>query len=243
MLADLLRNLAAAAISFGGAIFWTKTVTRLSNSGLLPPHVARKVSHITTAPFFMLTWPLYSPHPYASLIAAAVPFSISARIVRNPSGDALAVATARDSTHSVAEKTREANGLAAYGASIAAITAAGWRNSAPGYIAIAALCFGDGAADIFGTALQGPRLPLPRALFWRRKTIPGTMAFVLASTFGASGMLRLARAMGSSFTSVPRHILGKAVLASAAVELFPLEDNITVPFTAFFVSRMLLSVN
>lgn len=243
MAGALLRNIGAGVVSLSGALIWTKLITHLSNSGRLPRRIARKISHITTAPFFMLTWPLYSKHRYARLLAAAVPLTFSLRTFSNPGGDAFAAATTRRAADSASEKVRQAHGLAAYGAAIAAVTAAGWRSSAPAYLAVAALCFGDGSADVVGSAVGGPRLPLPKKVFWKRKTVPGTAAFVVASIMGGSGLLRIAGAMGAALPVVPAHVLVKTALASAAVELLPVEDNISVPCMAFLVSRFLLGTN
>lgn len=240
MLLGLLRNVGAGLVSLGGAVFWTKAMTRLSQTGLIPSRTARKIAHVTTAPFFMFTWPLYSTSFYARLIAAAVPLSFGARIALNPRQNSLATATTRLTATSPKAVADEANSLACYAIAVASLTALGWRTSIPVYIAAAALCFGDGAADIVGTALKGPRLPLPPAVFPRRKTLPGTLAFIAATVGGATGLLRFANVLGYAPDVVPMGVLWKVAVASAAVELVPVEDNITVPATAWMVARTLL---
>lgn len=231
----LLRNALSGALGWAGAYIWTKATARLAVSGLVPPRFARKLAHITTAPFFILTWPLYTPSPYARFIAAAVPLSFALRIARSPQNDPLAKATARG-----ADKAAEGRGLAAYGLSVSLLTAVGWRDDAATYVAAAALACGDGAAEIVGSAVKGPVIPGAGRL-GKRKTVAGSAAFVAATVLGGAGMLRGARMAGFAVREMAWMQLVKVATVAAIVELAPVEDNFTVPLVAFLASRQVLA--
>lgn len=248
----LIRNVVATAVSFVGATIWTKLLARLVNKDRVAPRAARKLIHISTAPLFACTWPLYSFHPYAAFFAASVPLTFALRIAVNPGADAIVRAVARSTpsesddapgTQESADSkyAREGFGPLVYGLVVAALTAFSWRSQPSTYIALAAMCFGDGMADLIGTACNAGPI-LPRSIFRKKKTIPGSIA-CLFSVFSLS-WLWLRIPFVAAFVKPAVLSTGSvAVVAAAATlaELLPVEDNFTVPFSAFVVSRLLQS--
>ena len=55
-----------------GAQVWVKIFSLLREGGVLEAKLSRKLLHITTGPFFVLTWALYSSEPSARLLACLV---------------------------------------------------------------------------------------------------------------------------------------------------------------------------
>jgi phytol kinase len=120
-----------------------------------------------------------------------------------------------------------------YGIVHAAITVVCWRQPAA-LLAIAALCGGDGLAEVVGTSVASPRLP------WNRnKSVAGSLAcFVGATVLGI--------AMLGQFNG-PIVLLQKVALCSligTLVESIPLPyeggDNVTVPLSVILASRAIL---
>lgn len=141
------------------------------------------------------------------------------------------------------EVRKHASGPLAYALSVSLITATSWRSNAATYAALSALCFGDGFAEVVGSSCPSVALPLPRNLFHKRKTLAGTMACFLATLVGTLGWLHI------PFVSVyvrPGGIStgAAAICASvaAAVEVLPVEDNLTVPVAVYMVARALQRV-
>lgn len=238
----IVRNILAAALGAAGAQLVTKFFSHLANSNILERRYARKLAHISTAPLFFLTFPLYTSAPYSRYLAALIPISFAIRIARDPEKDSFSAAVARTKGgHSA--PTSEARGLASYGFSVGLLTAIGWRNDVATYIAVSTMTFGDAAADLIGSAINGPVVPLPRAVFMKRKTVPGTLAFIAASVGGGMGMVGAFNRLGLIQRHVAWQPLLKVALAAASVELLPLEDNLTVPLCAFVVTKRVLGVS
>lgn len=276
----LIRNGLAAAASFVSATLWTKLLVRLVDKRVLTPYAGRKLIHISTAPLFSLTWPLFANSAYASFFAATVPLSFALRIALDPGSDALVRAVARqklrmasaerrgeeedkdedkkdkeDEGGNVEEETmtkegnnefkvngecdgdvaREAQGPIMYAVVVGVLTAVAWRRDPTTYVALSALCFGDGMADVIGTACNAGRLPLPRRIFRKKKTAPGTIACFISTVVAAGLWLCLPFVP----PRLPWSTLCAAAAAATAVETLPVEDNITVPVVAFIAARFM----
>lgn len=254
----LLQNVLAAGVSLAAATAWTKLLSHLVARGSCSPHVARKVIHITTAPLSTLSWPLYSSQFYPHVFAAFVPISFAVRIFLNPSSDSLVRAVARskhqpsrasessdpgssDVNLSANEARAMASGPMTYGLSAGLLTLFGWINTPATYVAMAALCFGDGMADVIGSKLNKFQLPLPKHIFYKKKSLPGSLAFFLSSTVASFAWLRLPFFVAPHVDAAALSLSSIAAISgvSAIVELFPLEDNVTVPLVSFMFARTL----
>lgn len=241
VLIAVIRNAAAAGVSLLGATIWTRLLSSLVRSGRLSAHAGRKVMHVTTCPLFTCTWPLYSQCCYARLFAAAVPFSFAVRIWHRPSSDALVTAVARESQSESEDVYHHARGPLFYALSVSAVTVAGWTRHAATYAAFAALCFGDGMAGTIGKLVNARPLRLPpAALFNQKKTLPGSVACFTATAAAAAAWIYATPAWLVRGTAAARaHASLLPVCLSAAgatvAELLVLEDNITVPLSAFLI--------
>ncbi|PXF47329.1 putative phytol kinase 1, chloroplastic [Gracilariopsis chorda] len=220
---NILRAILSTSISAAGSLIWTKFISRLRRSQVLSSHQARKLMHITTAPLFLATLPLYPSHPISRFLAAAVPLSHAISILRAPKTNELVNAVARTGS-----KTDDAFATASYGISTAALVAVGWRASPATYIALAAMCFGDGFAGMIGSTVRSPKLPLTNG-----KTIAGSTSCFIATFLSSRIVLSLPQ-----FPSISTTALCMSAFAASLVEALPIQDNITVPFTAFAFAKM-----
>lgn len=180
--------------------------------------------HITTAPLFLATLPLYPFHPMSRFLAASVPLSHAISILRAPKTNELVNAVSRTES-----KADDVFATASYAISTSLVVAIGWRASPATYIAMAAMCFGDGFAGMVGSAVRSPVLP-----FSNRKTIAGSTACFIATFVTSRIVLSLPQLPLISTTS-----LCLSALAASVVEALPIQDNITVPLAAFAFAKML----
>jgi hypothetical protein len=111
--------------------------------------MSRKLIHVTTAPLFVLTLPLYSSSPSARVYAAAVPLLFAVRLALTGTGltprDPIGSAVSRVKTNAAQEAMK---GPLAYSATVTCLVLYGWRTSPAVIIAMCNLAFGDGAAEI-----------------------------------------------------------------------------------------------
>lgn len=236
----VIQNVVATLISLSGATIWTKCVSHLVNTRRLKARNARKFVHITTIPLFMLTWPFYAIHFSSKLLAASVPFCFSMKIWLNPKKDFLIRSVTRDENLD-ADIWKQAYGPFAYGLSVSLITGLSWRNHIESYLSLGSLCFGDGFADVIGTWLNGNRIWfLPKSIFWKKKSIQGSIACCLSTIVGSIGMIKIANQFGYIETNEIRmkKILLSGVIASLS-ECFPYEDNLLVPIVVYVSAKLM----
>lgn len=88
-------------------------------------------------------------------------------------------------------------------------------------------------ADVVGTAVDGMRLPLPKSVFTKKKTLPGTLAMFVSSVVGSVGLLAAAR------LALPFATVVAASAGAAVAELLPVDDNMPVPLAAYFIVKAL----
>ncbi len=228
-----LRDVGAASAAAIGAYFWVKLFDVLASRDVLERKLSRKVIHTTSGPFFVLTWPLFSSSPHASLFAAAVPAIQAARLFAIGSG---AIANP-DAVRAVSREGGRAELLGGpfiYTLVLVLCTGFFWRDHVEGFAALALMCGGDGLADIVGRRL-GRGNPLP----WNRdKSVAGSAAMFLGG-FGMSlGFVALFHAMGYLDVSAGDAAGRLAVVAAActAAESLPaagaVDDNVSVPLVA-----------
>jgi phytol kinase len=209
----------------------------------LAPRDARKIIHTFSAPLFMLFWPLFSSAPAARVLAALVPTVNAVRLFlasRNDRGDEsdLAAAVSRSGNRNEA-----LGGPFIYVIMLALSMLLFWRDSPAGIVAMSCLAAGDGMADLCGRRF-GASNPWP---FAKKKSVAGSLAFVLASTFTATGLLVWMQYTGclvlpNAFSVMDIAVMAAEISVLAAVfELIPWlgDDNYTVPISAAIASLVL----
>ena len=236
------RDSVVAFGTFVGALLWVKLFDLIATRGVLPKTVTRKIVHITCGPFFVVMWPLFSDARVAPFLAGLVP---AAQIVRF-----LLIATGglNDLT-AVRAVSREGNrmellrGPFYYCVVLLCVTLAFWRDNPAGAITLAAMCGGDGFADVVGRR-WGRGNPLP---FNPGKSWAGSAGMFVGGSALAVALLALLQASGSLDFEWEGMlgVVALVMLCSTVLEALPvnnlIDDNISVPLLAAGLSQYLLN--
>lgn len=279
----LLNDIIVSLVLAAEVTIWLRFWTRVAQRNILPSVVTRKIIHTGSAPLFVMHWPLFSQARHAPYIAACIPALQVLRLYVagrggwrrwiGPDGSE-PQDTAVDNNGLVAAVSRTGRseealgGPLLYSLVLCAVTAACFRSSAWGVVAVSQMAAGDGVADIVGRQL-GP------GNAWSlspQKSVAGSLGFVIggwACTWlllvwlQRFGYLRHVRGafLGDTAVGVAATTLAISALC-AAVELFPVgkavararsrcpprrsqpsaavDDNITVPLAAAAAAAVLL---
>ena len=223
----LPHDVVAYAASASLMVATVESVKLCSRAGIFSTAVTRKLMHMAAGPVFMLTWPFFKSRRSA-VVAACVPLAMTLKF-------ALVGLGILDIEADVNTMSRSGNreellrGPLLYGI-VFVVSTALWFRELPASIALLALCFGDGLADVAGRRWgEGHKLP------WSpRKSWAGSGAF-LASSFVAclGGSMAFYRCGWSAIPAMEYALpLLIASTVGAAVESLPMKDvdNILVPF-------------
>lgn len=253
LLRDLASTVLIGALAYG---FLKVNTVAVVDWHQLQPRDARKIIHTLSAPLYMFFWPLFSDAPGARIVCAVVPLLNALRLIlaaqssedddtfdsqdnsSSPSVDSsLAVAVSRSGD------LREAlGGPFIYVCMTGAATLLFWRNSPVGVTALSILAAGDGMADLIGRRFGKTNK------WWKGadKSVAGSLAFWLAGTVTATGLLAWLQFAGClvlpfGMGRVALTVAG-ITLASAIMEVVPWlgDDNYTVPLTAALLSYLFL---
>lgn len=258
------QNARAWATTLAGAASWLGVCSAVGKLGLLPPRLARKLTHIGTGPLYMLCWPLYTAHPASRWLCASVPALAGLRFAAVGAGllrdDALVASSSRSG-----RREELLHGPLWYAVAHVAATLLFWRHSPAGVLALSVLCGGDGLAEVVGAGLAGgsgsnaaggkvrgavfsqcgARLPHNPDKSWAGSLacwLGGVaVALPLLARFRAAGMFV---GMGASAVGLPAGgaLLAGVLLCSAvgaAVESLPLgeADNLVVTAATALTAR------
>ena len=196
-----------AASSLGLAVVasaWVKLLTTLAATGRLQPNLSRKLIHTTSAPLFLLAWPLFSELPEARLLAAIVPLLQIAKLWLASRGQLGADGEQMVRAISRSGGTKEvADGPLVYTLVLLAATLLGWR-TLYGAVAVCQMAVGDGLADIVGRRFGTVKWP-----FAPTKSPAGSAAFVLGAFAASLGMVQFFHVFGytpvGGASPAPRH--------------------------------------
>lgn len=226
-----------ASFTLCGALGILQFFDELVKRDLLEKKLSRKLCHILSGLVFMLFWPFFSSAPLARYMAAFAPGANGLRMIGLGLGlwtnKALVKAISREGG-----KRELLHGPLYYAITITVATLFFWRDSPVGICAITTLCAGDGFADILGRKYGTCKLPYNSS-----KSFVGTLGFFVFASLASTGYVAIFSAFGF-FTATAKMYFATVgvVLASAFAESLPLpiDDNITVPFTAMGVGMLLL---
>ncbi len=248
------HDTAVTVFAFAGAYAWLDVWVRLANRGF-DPKLSRKIIHSGSAPLFMLLWPLYSSAPSARYVAAVVPLLQAVRLIAagklrtsptatttaagSPRGQGAVVDGGIAKAISRSGSAQEAiQGPLIYTLVLLVATAAFFRDTPVGVVAILQMAMGDGLADIVGRRFGSTKWP-----FSAHKSYMGSLAFVLGSFVACSGILALYSATGvlqlDIVAALPRILLISVICS--IVELVDIaDDNWTVPLAGGIAAKLLL---
>ncbi|CAJ1930490.1 unnamed protein product [Cylindrotheca closterium] len=200
--------------------------------------VSRKLSHVLSAPLFMVFYPLFSAADGSRFFAGVVIMSNIIRLYLAGIGldEKLANSVSRSG-----DKSEALEGPFIYVCLFEIFTLLFWRNSPIGAVAISTMAAGDGMADLVGRKFGRNN----KWWFSKEKSIAGTVAFVVASALTSFGVVQLFTTTGYIQSALlPIELLTRVSIISvicALVELLPFgDDNYNVPITAAILASLLL---
>lgn len=240
----------AFGLSTLAALGFVGVVCALSAGGRLAGYASRKLLHIGIGPLFVLCWRLFPaldesacssllcrPRCVAALLPGAITLvfaAIGAALL--PSDLGLVRVMSRSGT----DASEILRGPLIYGVAHVVLTLACWTDGPAGVLAVAMLCGGDGFAEVCGRRWGRATGTVPWAAR-RRKTVAGSLGFVVAGFVLANALL--AAAALPAWTGGARDqlkLLGVCAVA-AAVETVPVHDidNALVPLVTVVLARFL----
>lgn len=224
-------------------VAWLGLWQRLTALTVVPSKVTRKAIHISCGPAFVFLWPFFTDAPSARFLAATVPLLFVVVLVisgsaRDSSGNrgALGRALSREG------QAREVLQGPLYYSVVLLVTALLLFKGTAAVVAIIQLCFGDGAAEVFGRKF-GKRTQW--GLSWTGdKSIAGTLAFAVSAFLGSCGGVAWFHYQGVTQISLndPYTLFSLATIsvACAALELVPKQvigdDNLTIAILSIVLS-------
>ena len=226
----LSNNIVALVITFTLMLIWLRLNDFAAHRGWVSSHLSRKIIHMGTGPFFVLTWLLFTDAPISRYLAALVPFAITVQFFLVGSGVIKDEAAVRAMSRS-GDRREILRGPLFYGLIFVLLTIVYWKDTPIGIIALMLMCGGDGLADIFGRRLGKIRLP------WNRdKSSTGSAGMLIGGWVFAILILAIYISV-DVFTPPLSAYLPEITLIAVAgtlVESLPLKDidNITVTLTA-----------
>lgn len=228
-------------------LVFIKGLTSLATKEIVEPVLSRKLLHTFSGPLLLMHWPLYSGSPFASYAAALIPLLQIARLISAGSGTGRESELVRAVSRSGMKK-EALQGPFIYTVVLVVATLAFFRGSPVGIVAVAQMAVGDGLSDIIGRRWGTVKLP-----FSPRKSLQGSLAFVVGAFLATTGLLYFISALGFPAVLGPQSLgifsvdlVAKILfisLACAAVESIPatyLDDNISVPIAAAVLTHFLL---
>eukprot|EP00171_Calliarthron_tuberculosum_P018208 IDg18208t1 len=212
---------------------WTKGLSILQRRKKISRKTVRKAIHVTAGPMMAITWPLYTMGWSARVTAAIVPLVFAVRLQQSTQGDALCESISRSG-----DQCESREGPFWYCVSIMSTILVFWRKSRVTYAVVGALCFGDGMAEVVGASFNGPLWPIPKSISMKKKSIVGSTAFIIASASSIAAFMQFAQATGACDEKLSWARIFMISAVSAATEIAPLEDNVTVPLSAMVLAMM-----
>ena len=211
-------------------------------NGKYDSNTGRKLTHILSAPGFIVFWPFFSAAAGARVFAGLVILTFMYRLYLAGTGDA-AESTLANTISRSGDKSETFGGPFIYVCLFQFFIMFFWRNSFPGVVAMTTMAAGDGMADIIGRRYgrNGIKWPFGDG----EKSLVGTAAFAVFAfglTLGVTSWLIATGALTSSlaFAEMARNILAISCIC-ALVEVLPVgDDNYTVPGSAALLSWLWL---
>ena len=226
----LNNNLLALVITFILMLVWLRINDFAAHRGWVSSHLSRKIIHMGTGPFFVLTWLLFTDAPISRYLAALVPLAITFQFFLVGSGVIKDEAAVRAMSRS-GDRREILRGPLFYGIIFVLLTIIYWKDTPIGIIALMLMCGGDGLADIFGRRFGRVRLPWNREKSWA-----GSAGMFLGGWVFAILIMAVYVSVDIFAPPLSAYVLVITLIAlvGTLVESLPFKDidNITVTLTA-----------
>lgn len=226
----LNNNLLALIITFILMLVWLRINDFAAHRGWVSSHLSRKIIHMGTGPFFVLTWLLFTDAPISRYLAALVPLAITFQFFLVGSGVIKDEAAVRAMSRS-GDRREILRGPLFYGVIFVLLTIIYWKDTPIGIIALMLMCGGDGLADILGRRFGKVHLPWNREKSWA-----GSAGMFLGGWVFAILIMAVYVSLAIFTPPLSAYLLPISLIALAGtlVESLPFKDidNITVTLTA-----------
>lgn len=224
------------------AVAMNRSITWGYETGKYDSKTGRKITHILSAPLFIITWPFFSDAGGARVFAGLVTLTNVYRLYLAGTGDAAESSLANTISRS-GDKSEVLGGPFIYVCLFQCFILAFWRDTFPGVVAMTTMAAGDGMADIIGRRYgkNGYKWPFGDG----QKSLAGTAAFgvfAFGLTLAICSWLIATGALPSSlaFSELATRIFAISCIC-ALVEVLPVgDDNYTVPGSAALLSWLWL---
>ncbi|XP_009361416.2 probable phytol kinase 1, chloroplastic [Pyrus x bretschneideri] len=238
----LMQDAGATAVVIAGAYGLVLCFDNLTQRNLLRQNLSRKLVHILSGIFFMLSWPIFSTSTNARYFASVVPLVNCLRLLLH--GFSLV-----PNEGLVKSVTREGNpkellrGPLYYVLILILCALVFWRESPVGLISLAMMCGGDGVADIMGRKFGSIKIP-----YNPKKSWAGSISMFLFGFLISMGMLYYYSFLGYfelNWIQTAEKVAFVALVATL-VESLPitevLDDNISVPLASMAAAYLSFSL-
>jgi len=238
----ILRDATMTGLTSVLAVGMNRGITWGYEHGKYDSKTGRKITHILSAPLFIITWPLFSDAGGARVFAGLVTLTNMYRLYLAGTGDAAESSLANTISRS-GDKSEVMGGPFIYVCLFQCFIMAFWRNTFPGVVAMTTMAAGDGMADIIGRNFGRNSYKWPFSD--GEKSLVGTVAFAFFSFVVTTGISLWLISTGCLVSSLGFSELAARILAisciCAMVEVLPLgDDNFTVPGSAALLSAVWL---
>lgn len=206
-----------------GNLATTKFIATKLNELELEKNVTRKIVHITSAPTFIYTWQFYDSQFWASCVPAVM---------------LLLLITKNKKLSEIISRSGDINelgkGPALYALVLYLVTLGFWKNDPIGMIAMSQLAIGDGFAEVIGKKYGKTK--------WlnSKKSVEGSMAFILSSSFFTFFSLNIVTFFENSHKYSFQEILLISIICSISEVYSKIDDNLSIPIAALITNYFIL---
>lgn len=243
------------------AVGMNRMITLGYNQDWYDSKTARKITHILSAPLFIVCWPFFSNAAGAKYFAGLVTFTNLCRLYLAGTGDQAESSLVQTISRS-GDRSEILGGPFIYVCIFQCCILAFWRTSLVGVVAMTTMAAGDGMADIIGRRYGtepkdkwSSSSSLSSSSSWAvvdpTKSKIGTVAFIVSSFICTFGIIQWLLATDALPPSALCYSLDTAQLAlrillistiCGFIEIVPFfgDDNYTVPGSAAILAAVLL---
>ncbi|XP_074269585.1 putative phytol kinase 1, chloroplastic isoform X2 [Silene latifolia] len=204
--------------------------------------LSRKLVHILSGLFFMVSWPLFSTSSTSRYFASLVPLANGLKLLVY----GLSLVTDEGLVKSVTREGKPEEllrGPLYYVLILALCAVVFWRDSPVGLISLSMMSGGDGVADIMGRKFGTEKIP-----YNKKKSWAGSISMFAFGFLTSLGMLYYFSSLGYfqlNWVSTVKSVAVISFLASV-IESLPIgeliDDNLSVPLATMIIAYMCFSL-
>ncbi|KAM3733078.1 hypothetical protein ACB098_11G108000 [Castanea mollissima] len=233
---SILRDSGAAAAILAGAYALVSAFDFLTRRNLIEQSLSRKLVHILSGLFFMVSWPIFSTTTEARYFACLVPLVNCLRLVIH----GLSLASDEGLIKSVTREGKPEEllrGPLYYVLILILCALIFWRDSPVGLISLAMMCGGDGIADIIGRRFGFLKIPYNQQKSWA-----GSIAMFIFGFLISIGMLQYYSVLGYLHLDWVQTVQKVALvsLVATVVESLPTTELIQMGYSRPFPPQNLI---